>query len=147
MRKRMPAYLTLEFTLLLPALLVVYMALTETALFLYNRCLLRENAELLLLQTARDWEEGLWDDGGFQNRVSRLADHKYLFLQERSAECRQDGTVITVTVRGQMCNVFHALGLGEAYWALEAEASGTLLNRKEMMRMIRRIKTAAEETP
>lgn len=147
MRKRIPGYLTLEFTLVLPALLLVYMALIEAALLLYNRCLLQENAEILLLQTVRDWEEGLLGEELFQDRVTGLADYKYLFLQDRSASCQKSGMTLTVTVRGSLYNVFHAIGLGEAYWDLQAEASETLLNRKDMMRMIRRIKTLAEDAP
>lgn len=145
MRKRVPGYLTLEFTLLVPVLLLVYMALTEAALLLYDQCLLQENAEILLLQSVRDWEEGLLEEGRFQSHVSGIADYKYLFLQDTEAECTKNGAVLTVTVRGELLNVFHAVGLGEEYWELEAKASETLLNRKEMMRMIRRIRTALEE--
>lgn len=147
MKRRVDGYLTLEFTLLLPVLLLVYMVLTEAALYLYNRCLLQENAEILLLQTVRDWEEGSLDEEHFQSHVDGLADWKYLFLQESSAECKKNGAVLTVTVRGRMYNVFHALGLGEAYREIEAAAAGTLINRKETLRMIKRIRTALEEVP
>lgn len=145
MRKRLPGYLTLEFALLLPALMLVYMALAEAAFLLYDRCLLQENAELLLIQTARDWEEGFLEGERFQNRAAGIADYKYLFLQQTEAECEISGASMTVTVRGRLYNVFHALGLGEEYWELEGQASRTLLNRTELLRMIKRIKSAAEE--
>ncbi|MCD8069071.1 MAG: pilus assembly protein [Lachnospiraceae bacterium] len=138
MRKRMGGYLTLEFTLLLPVLIMVFLLLTEAGLYFYNRCLLRENAQILALQLAQE-DSGLTQES-LSDYVSGLEQYKYLLLREVQTGCSRTGNRVTVSISGKMYNLCSAAGIGDTYLTLEETASCQSMDKAGILGTIRAVK-------
>ncbi|MCD8325552.1 MAG: pilus assembly protein [Lachnospiraceae bacterium] len=139
MRRRMGGYLTLEFTLLLPVLIMVFLLVTEAGLYFYNRCLLRENAQILALQLIQEETASLTEEG-LSDHVSGLAQYKYLLLREVQTRYSKDGSGISVTISGKMYNFCSAAGIGDTYLTLQEEATCRVMDKTGILGTIRAVK-------
>ncbi len=128
----------MEFTLLLPVLIMVFLLLTEAGLYFYNRCLLRENAQILALQLAQE-DSGLTQES-LSGYVSGLEQDKYLLLREVQTGYSRTGNRVTVSISGKMYNFCSAAGIGDTYLILEEEASCQWMDKAGILGTIRTVK-------
>ncbi|MCD7806404.1 MAG: pilus assembly protein [Lachnospiraceae bacterium] len=138
MRRRVGGYLTIELTLLLPMIIMVFLLLTEAGLYFYNRCLLRENAQILALQLAEEAET--LTEEGLADHISGLAQNKYLLLRELQTSYRKEGGEIWITVSGNMYNFCSVAGIGDACLTLTEEAVCQTMDKTAILGTIRAVK-------
>ncbi len=143
MKKTVKGSLTLEFTLLFPVLVVIVLLMAQAGLFFYNRCLLKENAQILALQLVQE-EEASMTQEDLTESIGKLAQYKYLLLGDVETACSKSGNRITVSISGRMFNFCSVAGLGETYLTVSGEASCTYMDQAAILGTIRSIKRKAD---
>ncbi len=143
MKKKVKGSLTLEFTLLLPVLVVILLLLAQAGLFFYNRCLLKENAQILALQLMQNGEETMTEEN-LAGSIGNLARYKYLLLEDVQTSCSKSGNQITVSISGRMFNFCSVAGLGDTYLKVSGKASCSYMDKATILGTIRSIKRKAD---
>ncbi len=143
MKGKVRGSLTLEFTLLLPVLIMILLLMAQAGLFFYNRCLLKQNAQLLALQLTQDGSQTLTEEK-LAEYAGNLKQYKYLLLGDVEIGYGKSAGVITVSISGRMYNFCSVAGLGETYLTLEEEASCQYMDRAAVLGTIRSVKRKAE---
>ncbi|MCD8380582.1 MAG: pilus assembly protein [Lachnospiraceae bacterium] len=139
MKKKVKGSLTLEFTLLLPVLIVILLFMAQAGLFFYNRCLLKQNAQLLALKLVQSGVQSLTQEE-LAEYTGTLKQYKYLLLKDVEMECGKSGDQITVSVGGRMLNFCSVAGLGEAYLTIQEEATCQYMDKAGVLGIIRSIR-------
>ena len=143
MKKKVKGSLTLEFTLLLPVLIVVLLLMAQAGLFFYNRCLLKQNAQLLALQMVQSGAQSLTQEE-LTEYTGRLKQYKYLLPKDVEAECRKSRNQLTVSLSGNMLNFCSVAGLGNTYLTVQEEATCQYMDKAGILGIIRNIRRKAD---
>lgn len=135
-KKKLDAFVTIEYTLLLPVFMMLYTVLIYIALFLYNQCVLQTNVYLLGMEgacfTARNATQTIdW----LQNKEKHLYNQKYLLAEGLEMRYRVQGNQIEITGSGHMPNPLSAVGLGEEMWDLNAYSKATVISPVNILRL------------
>ncbi len=139
-------FVTIEYTLLLPVLLIVYTFLIGIGLYQYNQCLLDTNVYLLAGKGADLY--GISSDEQvkrLQQLEGRLYYDKY-FLAENIATMYQiRGNHITISGSAEMSNPLAAFQIGEEKWQLYTECTVNLINPAETLRLCKAVYSILEK--
>ncbi len=133
--KRVGAFITIEYTLLIPVLLLLYTCLIYMGLFLHNRCVLQANVYMLGLEGSRltaaePAEKVVW----LQSKEKQLY-HKYILAEELYSTYHVQGNNIQISSSGQMANPFSVVGMGASTWTLNAECEVTAMSPVNTLRL------------
>ena len=136
MRKQtVGAFVTIEYTLLIPVLLFLYTFLIYMGLFLHNRCVLQANAYLLGVEgshlTVTDPAEKV---ARLQEKERQLY-HKYILAEELSCTYQVRGNYIYISSNGQMVNPFSLAGIGADIWSLNADCQTITISPADTLRL------------
>lgn len=142
-KKSVNGSLTLEFTLLLPVLIMILLLMAQAGLFFYNRCLLKQNAQLLALQLVQEGTQTMTEEE-LTEYIGALKQYKYLLLQDVETGYSRSGDQITVSVSGRMLNFCSVVGLGDAYLAMREEATCQYMDKAGILGTIRSPKRKAD---
>lgn len=134
-KKTVGAFVTIEYTLLIPVLLLLYTCLIYMGLFLHNRCVLQANAYMLGVEgsrlTAMDPAEKVnW----LQEKEAQLY-HKYLLAEELCSTYQVQGNYIQISSNGQMANPFSVAGIGADTWNLNANCQISTISPVDTLRL------------
>lgn len=133
---RSDAFVTIEYSLLMPVLLCMYTFLVYIGLFQYNRCLQQTNTFILGIEKEEQVELG-----ALKQKEEQLYHEKYLLLDKLETTYCLKGTYGVLQSNAVMANPFACIGVGEENWVLQAECRVNNLSPAEMIRLC---KTAGE---
>ncbi len=101
--KKVGAFITIEYSLLLPMLLLLYTFLIYIGLYQYNACLLQTDSYFVLLE----------GDVTYQN--------KYLLAEEIKIDYSKTGKKINIVGTGKMHSPLSVMGIGKEYWEFQTD--------------------------
>lgn len=146
-RKEVDGFVTVEYTLLIPVLLILYTFLICIGLYQYNQCILRTNIYLLASEGA-----GLSNVGAaskivqLQDIEERLYHDKYLLVDEMQTAYSVRGNHIEIRGSGNMLNSLAVWGIGEKRWNLSAVCEVEAIDAVETLRACKIIRNTLQET-
>lgn len=134
-KKTVGAFVTIEYTLLIPILLLLYTCLVYMGLFLHNRCVLQTNVYMMGVEgshlPATDPAEKV---ARLQEKEGQLY-HKYILAEEDYSTYQVRGNYIQIKSNGQMANPFSVAGIGADTWILNAECQITTISPVDTLRL------------
>lgn len=135
--KKLPAFVTLEYTLLLPVIMIFYIVLIYMGLYQHNRCVMQINTYIMATEGSKQYER---DSERIFSVLRQKYQYlgKYLLVEEAELKCQLGQNQLVVTESGAMSNPLHVFDVGEAEWSLQAEAKANLLLPIERMRFVRK---------
>ncbi len=93
-KQRLPAYMTVEASLIMPMVLLCYVFLIELCLYLYDRCLLEQDMAVMLVKLAGNYEEDVpvvWKEclGDWEKEA-------YLWVKPKEPKLKENGWKLTI---------------------------------------------------
>ncbi len=138
--KELEAFVTIEYTLLIPVLLLLYTSLIGMGIYLHNRCVLQTNTFLLAVEAARiDFQEGALEGGLLQGKAEQLYNNKYLLAVDLENTLRMVGNNIEITSSGQMVNPLSLIGIGKQMWNFSAESKVNVISPVNTLRLCKKV--------
>jgi hypothetical protein len=141
LKKCMKGSVTIEYTLLLPILMVVYTFLVVVALFQYNQCLLETNLYLIGnqgMELARQDGEGRITV--LKSKAARLYQEKYIMVEDVRTMYSVKGNHVEIVATGKIRNPLNFIGLGEEVWELYAKCEQEVLDTTSILRLYKNIR-------
>lgn len=136
--KKVNAFVTIEYSLLLPGILAIFTMLVCMGLYLHNQCILQTNIYLMSIEGARlqadNHEQRLLL---LQKKEQELYREKYVLAEGMQTTYELKGNKIMVTGSGNMANPFSVFGLGEKMWSLQAQSKTTILHPGKTLRLMK----------
>lgn len=102
--KKVEAFVTLEYSLLLPVLCLLYTVLIYVGLYQYNQCLFQNDMYHIAIDGA-----GVT----YQN--------KYILAEDMQIDYSQRGNKISIKGKGKMRSPIFFMGIGEEYWYFQSD--------------------------
>lgn len=136
---RVSASVTIEYTLLLPVLLLVYFFLICVGLYQYNRCIFQENMRLIAVEALHTSADGEALINSLQAKESGLLVNKYLLAGQVHMEYKKTGRSLYAFGSMEQINPFSALGIGADSWTVESSIRVTPLKRQEFLRFMKSV--------
>ncbi|MBR4059244.1 MAG: hypothetical protein IKK03_05320 [Lachnospiraceae bacterium] len=136
--KRIDAFVTIEYSLLLPGIMAVFTMLVCMGLYLHNQCVLQTNIYILSIEGA-----GMYADNAehrltsLQKIEAGLYKEKYILTEDMQTAYRLRGNNIIITGSGKMANPFWVFGVGEMSWKLNAESNVNIISPCETLLLIK----------
>ena len=123
-KKNVKAFVTIEYSLLLPVLLLLFTFLVYIGVYLHNQCVLQTNVYLLAVKGARAEAESIGERiAHLQEQEKMLYKNKYLLAENIQTNYSAQRNKLVITGSGQMVNPFFASGTGGAMWQMFAEST------------------------
>lgn len=133
-KKQISGFITIEYSLLLPSILLLYTCLVGIAFYQYNQCILHTNVYLLgsegtaLYQT--DAEDKLQ---ALQQREESLYHSKYLLVENLQTRYEIKGNELKIIGTGNMFPI--SIGNKKRVWNLYAACSVTATDPMDTLRL------------
>lgn len=137
--KKADGFVTVEYSLLVTCLFVVYAFLCSITLFLYNRCVLQSNMYLLAVEGAA-WQAASPEKTVqyIQKKAAEADWQKYVLAENMQVTVQAQGNRVRVQGRGQLANPLAVLGLGKEKWDLYAESEATVQSPATTLRLLKK---------
>ena len=146
-KKEVDGFVTIEYTLLIPVLLVLYTFLVYIGMYQYNQCLLRTNVYILGTEGVHFMNvEASSKAAMLQEIEDQLYYDKYLLAEELQTDYSVRGNHIEICGSGKMTNPFAVLSLGEDDWELNASCEVETISSAETLRLCKVIRKTLQET-
>ena len=146
-KKNIDGFITIEYTLLIPVLLILYTFLICMGLYQYDQCLLRTNMCLLGSEAScMANEEASSKVALLQEIEENLYYDKYLLVDEMQTVYSVKGNDIKVSGSGRMLNPLNVFGIGEEMWNLNAVCEAEAVNAAETLRLCKTVRCLLQET-
>lgn len=137
---------TIEYTLLLPILLLVYTFLIMLALFQYNRCLLTTNVYLIGNQgIALVREDAEVKNRMLKEKEARLYYEKYILVEDLQTTYSIKGNHIEIIGTGNMINPLQAVGIGVEKWKLSARCKKEVIDPVSMLGIYKNVRDQIQQ--
>lgn len=140
-KRTVKGIVTIEYTLLLPSLIVVYVFLIAMLLYSYNQCLLTTNLYLIANQGPEiknlDAEEKVVL---LKEKESKLYYKKYILVEDLQTSYLIKGDKIEIKGIGTMINIFDNWGLREDGWKVRAKCERYLLDGSYVLRIYKQLR-------
>lgn len=120
--KKANAFVTIEYSLLLPVLFFMYVILVYIAIYLYDFCLLQNDVRLVAMGNEKP---------GYQN--------KYLLVEELEIFHTKDGDKTFVTGVGELVSPLFVLGIGKEEWFFQSEVEVDTQSPVHVLRSLKEI--------
>ncbi len=136
--KKVDAFITLEYSLLLPVILGIFTLLIYMGLYLHNQCVLQTNINLLAIEGAKLYTDNNQQRLAFLQKKERdLLGEKYILVENIQIAYELKGNNITITGRGSMANPFSAFGIGNESWELRATSEVNVPSPRKSLKFIK----------
>lgn len=140
------AFITVECSLLLTVIFIVYTFLAGIGIFLYNQCILQSNIGILAA-------EGVSMVGADEQTVveelqkveSRLYKEKYYMKELPIIKISVSGNQLYVEGNGNLDNPVFNYGIGTAEWRIHSEWTILRNNPKKTVRLCKRVIALGEK--
>lgn len=137
--KKADGFVTVEYSLLVTCLFVVYAFLCSITLFLYNRCVLQSNMYLLAVEGAACQAASPEKTMQYMQKKAAEADwQKYVLVENMQVTVQARGSRVRVQGSGQLANPLAAFGLGKEKWELYAESEATVQSPATTLRLLKK---------
>ena len=138
--RRVEAFVTIEYSLLLPGIMAVFTMLVCMGLYLHNQCVLQTNIYILSIEGAGMYAEKAEHRlTSLQKVEAELYKEKYILAEDMQTAYRLRGNNMVITGSGRMANPFWVFGVGEMSWELKAESNVNVISPCETLRLIKNI--------
>lgn len=145
--KKTDAFVSIEYSLLLPGILAVFTMIICMGLYLYNQCILQTNVYLLAVEGARLYAE---DNQQklilLQKKEQELYAKKYILTENMQTVYNLKGNNITINGSGTMTNPFSVYGMGDKVWKLGAESKVGVYSPGERLRLMKNALKLLDDT-
>lgn len=138
-KKELDAFITVEYTLMLPMLVLVYAFLIYMGLFMYNRCILQANTYLLSILASESMDKDAIE------RVERITQQKLLFSDDVVYEIQMRQNRCYISGRTCMSSPLGAMGIGSEYLELTAHSEAVRRSPANILRLCKAAKTVYQE--
>ena len=136
--RRVEAFVTIEYSLLLPGIMAVFTMLVCMGLYLHNQCVLQTNIYILSIEGAGMYAEKVEHRiTTLQKKEAGLYKEKYILAKDMQTVYRLRGNSIVISGSGRMTNPFGIFGIGETSWELKAESDVYVISPCETLRLIK----------
>ena len=147
-RREMEAFISIEYSLLLPGILIMFTCLVCMGLYLHNQCVLQTNTYILSVEGARlDGDTTEQRIGLLQRKEMDIYNNKYILAEDMKTTYQLQGNKITISGNGRMANPFSILGLGKEVWTLSAESEFYLSSPADTLRLMKSVCGILENLP
>lgn len=140
------AFITIEYTLLLPVLLLLYTFLIYIGIYQYDQCILQTNMYLLGSKGAALYietpEEKLQC---LQEIEQHLYYDKYLLAEQLQTAYSVKGNRIQLNGSGKVFHPLSVFGLGGTYWELHAKSEATAASGANILRLCKQAKNLIKD--
>lgn len=137
--KKTDGFVTVEYSLLVTCLFVVYVFLCSITLFLYNRCVLQSNMYLLAVEGAACQTASPEKTVQYIQKKAAEADwQKYVLAENMQVTVRTRGNRVWLQGNGKLSNPLAAFGLGKEQWDLYAESEVTVQSTATSLRLLKK---------
>lgn len=139
-KQHLKGSVTVEYTLLLPILLIVYIFLIDVAIYQYNECLLTSNLYLIGNQRMELARYG--DDEKIsllKKRAAKLYYEKYLLVEDMQTKYSVKGGHVEITGSGKMRNPLALVGIGDKAWRISVSCEQDVLDVTNILRIYKDI--------
>ena len=146
LKKRMKGSVTIEYTLLLPVLFIVYTFLIAVALFQYNQCLITTNVYLIgnqSMELARQDGEGKMKI--LKEKASRLYYDKYILIEDVQTAYSVKGSRVEIVGSGKMKNALNSVGIGEESWEFYAKFEQDVLDATSILYLYKNVRNQLQQ--
>lgn len=137
--KKVKAFVTIEYSLLLPVLLLVFTFLVYIGVYLHNQCVIQTNMYILAVEGARlsanDTSRRI---SLLQEQEKKLYKDKCILTENIQTTYKVEGNKLIISGSGQMINLFWKLGMGEDFWQLSAESSVCINNSWNTLMLLKK---------
>ena len=130
------AFVSIEYTLLVPVLFVLYAFLICIGIYQYNQCILQTNMYLLGIESTR------FTDETHQNQIDKLQEieknlyyDKYLGVFDIETIYSIKRNQLELTGLGKINNILSKFGVGEQEWKIRASCKVDMINPVETVKL------------
>lgn len=140
------AFITIEYTLLLPVLLLLYTFLIYIGIYQYDQCILQTNMYLLGSKgTALYTENPEEKVQSLQEKERQLYYDKYLLAEQLQTAYSVKGNRIQLNGSGKVFHPLSVFGLGGTYWELHAKSEVTAVSGANILRLCKQAKNLIKD--
>ena len=146
--KKLKAFVTIEYSLLLPVLLLIFTFLVYIGVYLHNQCVIQTNMYILAVEGARlSADDTSQRISLLREQEKKLYKDKYILTEKLQTTYRVVGNKLIISGSGQMTNPFWKFGIGEDFWQLSAESIVHINNSWDRMRQLKTVCELVEHIP
>lgn len=140
MKKRdIEAFVSVEYSLLLPAILLLYCFLICIGVFLHNQCVLQTNMYILSIEGAEVNVEGQAVIDDLRDKEQKLSKSKYILMEGKEINYSIRGNRLVITADAEMDNIFRKFGIGNGNWKFYAESEAWVYSPGVMLRQMKSV--------
>lgn len=136
--KKVDAFVTIEYTLLLPVLLMLYTFLIYIGLYQYNQCIMQNNVCLLALEGYHKNYAAEEFKPLYQMEEELNAD-KYILGENIRTQYEIRRGKLRISSQGELTNPLSKLGLGQAQWELRGACEVSCVQPTQFLRLSKEI--------
>lgn len=118
--RKVSGFVTIEYSLLLPLLYMLYTCLIYVALYEYNQCLLQTECYFVALG---------------QRKI--VCQNKYLLAEDIEIDYTSKGHEISVKAEGTMSSPLFVMGIGRKKWYLQSEIGADIYAPTKILRLFK----------
>ncbi|MBQ8815842.1 MAG: hypothetical protein IJZ84_01000 [Lachnospiraceae bacterium] len=146
MKKYAEAFITVEYTLLISGVIILYGFIISIGLFMYNECILQTNVCILALEGMHTAALDAAQKAAYlQQKEKELYGEKYLFTEELTTIYDIEGEKVCIEGRGYMNNPINIWGIGQEKWNIYASQQVTAINPADVLRLCKRLLIIKED--
>lgn len=146
LKRNIDAFITVECSLLLTVILMVYAFLIGIGIFLYHQCILQSDIGILAVEGASmagyDVQTVVKE---LQKVESRLYKEKYYMAEIPKIKISVSDSIIYMEGNGKVNSPVFAYGIGNAEWKIYSECTIQRNNPKKTIRLCKRVITLGEK--
>ncbi len=146
MKKYAGAFVTVEYTLLITVIFMIYSFIIGIGVYMYNECIMGSNVRILALEGMNMSSlENKQKIVSLQKKESELYNEKYLFVEQMATNYSINGDRIIIKGQVFMDNPIAILGVGAEKWTLQDSCEVTAINPAFILRLCKRGITLGKE--
>lgn len=138
--KQVKGFITVEFSLLIIIIFIVYSFLISIGVYMYNQCVLQTNGGLLAVEgismLAKDSDEKM---SVLRQKESHLYREKYIFVEEPEITYSVSGNEVVIQGEGRVENPTALWGIGDEEWSFQTKWEVDTINPKNTLRLCKRL--------
>jgi hypothetical protein len=136
--RKIEAFVTIEYSILLPMILLVATFLVCIGMYLYNQCIFQTNLYILAIEGARIESNKEKDIIQYLcNKEKDLYKNKYILMEKEETLYKIKGNRLVITAKGEMSNILQSFNIGNETWKLYAESEAWLYKPGELLRIMK----------
>lgn len=133
-KKKVKGFITIEYALLLPVILLLYTVLISVALYWYNQCILQTDVRLLCIESLEK-TDSMEKIARIKNKREQLYREKYLGVSDLQTSYLIERNELKITAEGTMPNLLTGIGHFRGAWSLRAESRIKTADSSDTLRL------------